>query len=240
MKNKNIAEHDKIVKAAIKWLEEDGYAVPNKKGIKLGDNIADLVGIKSKDDTRAVEVKSGSKNEIRKGLAQAQTYLDWVHEVYLAIPKNFAYLGKDITKYTRVGLLVIEEDRLSTAKTAERVRPPEENLLHVLSKTTGFCWLCGRTFNVVDRSKDEIYIAFKELEPKLHKSLERALKKKIRTAGSWAEICIVCERILGRVSGKFMRRVITGEKDFETDWFYDLIPLLVKRIQKEESKTKTD
>lgn len=234
-------EHDKIVKAMAKWLEEGGYQT--FKGKKLGRYMADLVGVKSKDDTIAVEVKSGSIAEIRKGLAQAHTYLDWVHEVYLAIPDDFMSLGEDIAKHTRVGLLTnIEKDFMATIKDAERVRPAEEKLLQILSKTTGFCWLCGRTFNVVPRCKDEIYIAHKRMEPKLHKSLEKALKKKSRTTGSWAEICIICSRILGIVAGEFMYRITTGKKkvwvDIDTGWFDNLISLLVKRIQKEERKKK--
>lgn len=235
-------EHDRIVRAVAKWLKDEGYEV--YKGKKLGEYIADLVGVKSKDDTIAVEVKSGKINEIRKGLAQGQTYLDWVHEVYLAIPSDFISLGKDIAKHTSVGLLVRTNGVIAIVKDAERVRPLEENLLYVLSKTTGFCWLCGRTFNVVPRCKNGIYIAYKEMEPKLHKSVEMALKKRFRTAGSWAELCVICSRILGAVAGEFMYRIITkGKKvfwvDFDTDWFDDLIPLLVKRIQKEERKQRT-
>lgn len=131
-----------------------------------------------------------------------------------------------------------------TWKDAERVRPSEENLIHVLSKTTGFCWLCGRTFNVVPRCKSEIYIAYKGFGPKLHKGIEVALKKKFRTVGSWVDICAICSRILGTVAGEFMYRIITRDKglfkiDLETIYFNNLIPLLVKRIHEEEREQRT-
>lgn len=217
-------EHKQIVNASKKWLEEQGYSVYGP--LKLGEFIADVVGVKERDDVIAIEIKPGNMSEIRKGLGQAQTYLDYVHKVFLAIPMTYVDVGEKIAKHTRIGLIT-NKKFISLSKDAEYTKPLEENLIYVLSKTTGFCWICGRTFNTVPKNEDSIYMAHKDIDKKLYKSLVRTLRQKPSTKGYWVHICIVCSKIMYHISAEFLRKLIFGKTKyskfkFETFWYDDI------------------
>lgn len=221
-----MTEHKQIVEASKKWLREQGYSIYGP--LKLGDFIADVIGVKERDDVVAIEVKSGNVNEIRKGLGQAQTYLDYVHKVFLAIPEDFIDVGEKIAKHTRIGLITnFEKDYIALSKDAQYTKPLDEHLVYVLSRTTGFCWICGRTFNTVPKYEDSIYMAHKDIDKNLYKSLVKTLKIKPNTKGYWVDICVVCSKIIYNISAKFLRALIFGETEdskfkFETFWYDDL------------------
>lgn len=121
-----MSEHDEIVEATKIWLKKQGYYVHGS--LKLGKFIADVIGIRNQHDSIAIEIKSGNISEIRKGLGQSHTYLDYVHKVYLAIPKKHIKLGRELVKHTRVGLLTYaKEEKIVLMKEAKYIRPIQEN-----------------------------------------------------------------------------------------------------------------
>ena len=215
-----MTEHQQIEISAKEWLKSQGYSVYSS--LKLGEFIADLIGIKSREDIVAIEVKPGDINEIRKGLGQAHTYLDYVHKVYLAIPQSFYVQGNRIVKNSKIGLLTqVSGNVIATWKPADYTRPSEENIINVLSQTTGFCWICGRTFNMIPENKDAIYMAHKDMDNHLFKSLEKALSITPQNKGIHVSLCIVCSKIMFHMSSELLKSLMTTENyvGFEVDAF---------------------
>lgn len=211
-----MSEHDEIVEATKIWLKKQGYYVHGS--LKLGKFIADVIGIRNQHDSIAIEIKSGNISEIRKGLGQSHTYLDYVHKVYLAIPKKHIKLGRELVKHTRVGLLIYsKEEKIVLMKEAKYIRPIQENLAFVLSKTTGFCWVCSRTFNIVPKYESSFYIAHEDIDPKLYEGLVKTLKIRPQTKGYWVDICQVCSRVIYQINMKFLNALIFGESEFATN-----------------------
>lgn len=196
--------------------------------LKLGEFIADIIGVRNKDDVVAIEVKPGNASEIRKGLGQAQTYLDYVHQVFLAIPEDYSNVGDKVTRHTKVGLLLkFGKNCISIRKNPEYTKPLEENLASVLSKTTGFCWICGRTFNTVPKDKTPYYLAHKDIDKDIFEGLVKSLMAKPKTKGYWVHICKVCSRIIYHTNTEFLRTVVFGKGEyskvkFEKFWYEDL------------------
>lgn len=201
--------HEFLVEKTKDFYEKQNCAVC--VGKKIGRFVADLIVVRNETSTIAIEVKPNTATEIRKGVGQANSYLDWVHEVYLAVPVDGVELCKNLLKYSPVGILTVMNGKITFVKDAVRSEPERLKLSRLLNDTVGFCWLCGRTFNVVRPSqniKESVFIAHKEIEPKLFKALERIRGKKIRTKGTWVGICTVCSRILGEAIKEYFLRVL--------------------------------
>lgn len=163
--------------------------------------------------------------------------MDWVHEVYLIVPPESIGLCKKLLRHSPIGILTVNNDRIIVVKDAVRSEPEPLKLSILLNDTVGFCWICGRTYNVVrpsQKSKEMVYIAHKEEEPKLFKALEKIKGKKIRTSGSWVGICTVCSRIIGSAINEYFVRVFDNEDfpifDFDESEIKSLKELLkIKR-----------
>lgn len=212
-------QHDLIVKNTNSHFKKKNYATFKEK--KLGRFNADLIAIRDENLVIAIEAKT-NKSEIRKGVGQAYSYMDWVHEVYLAVPSESAELATELLRNTSIGIITVINKKVSIIKESKRVEPEPTKLIKLLNTTTGFCWICGRTFNVVpptQKGEAGTYIAHKDIEPKLFKALENSLGKKIKTKGSWIKICTVCSRILGDAIHEFLKRVFEEKElpnfDFE-------------------------
>ena len=227
--------HDFLVEKAKEFYEKQNYAVYTGK--KIGRFVADVISIRDQTLTIAIEAKPNNATEIRKGVGQANSYLDWVHEVFLMVPPEGIDLCKQVLRYSPIGILTVMNDKITVVKDAERNEPDPLKLSRLLSNTVGFCWICGRTFNVVKPSQernDSIYIAHKDLEPKLFKALEKIKGKKIRTKGSWVSICTVCSRILGDAIAEYLRRAFEKVEfpsfDFDEYRIKEIGDLLRKKI----------
>ncbi|MCK4246941.1 MAG: hypothetical protein KAX04_00185 [Methanomicrobia archaeon] len=232
-----VEKHDEIVRFVKEHYKKKSYWV-NDRTISLGRYKTDVIAIYDQDLVDAVEVKPNNKSEIRKGVGQCFSYIDWVHKVYLAVPIKSVELTLDLIEHTPIGLLTIIDNTLTTVKEATRTEAEPGKLTKLLGKTTGFCWLCGRTFNLVPRAGGEdgsIYIAHKEMEPGIFKSLEKATRQKVRTKGSWVSICTICSRILGSAIHEYLKRSISKEEfpDFDFDDLdLEETAKLLKNIQK--------
>lgn len=215
-----LSEHDSILRSVKEHYDNQRLAVFVDK--KIGRFKPDIIAIKNQHLTIAVEVKPNDATEIRKGVGQCFSYMDWVHEVFLATSPGGIQLSNQLLRGTPIGVLTAMNGKVTTVKEVERKDPDNLKLIRLLGNTTGFCWICGRTFNVVGQAKRDMggtYIAHKDIEPSLFKAMEQTLGKKIRTKGSWVPVCIVCSRIIGNAIHEYFTRILKGEKyptfDFE-------------------------
>lgn len=225
MKRKKINKHEKIRRAVLEFYygADSGFTVVPPR--KLDKFIPDILAVKDQNDTEAVEVKPSNDSEIRKGVGQAYSYMGWVHKVYLVVPEDKSTLVRELLKYTPIGILLYHDEGLvSTYKEAESTKPDPNKLIALLNDTIGFCWLCGRTFNVVPRASENmaIPVAYKgtKSESKLFKALEKYSIKKVRTKNIWIEICCVCSKILGEAIHEYFDRVF-GIKGGKIDIMYN-------------------
>lgn len=207
--------HDMIVERIKEHYKKRNFETYTGK--KLGRFGADLISVRDQDLAVAVEVKPNDANEIRKGIGQAFSYMNWVHKVYLAVPPESIKLTSQLLNNTPIGILTVINKKVSTVKEADRVDPEPTKLTQLLGKTTGFCWICGRTFNVVPPTqkgalRGEIYIAHRKTESRVFKALEKSLGKRIRTKGGWVRICTVCSRIIGEAIYEYLKRACKGEE----------------------------
>lgn len=208
-----LSEHDSIVKSVAEDYESQRFVV--FAGKKIGRFTPDIVAIKNQSLTIAVEAKPNDANELRKGVGQCISYMDWVHKVFLATSPGGIQLSSQLLRGTPIGLLATMDDKVTTVKEAERREPDHLKSIRLLSSTVGFCWICGRSFNVVQRTqrgRGEIFIAHRDIEPILFKAMEQTLGKKIRTKGSWVAVCTVCSRIIGEAIHEYLTRLLKGEE----------------------------
>ena len=214
---------EKLLKIYVKkYLRSLGYWVYEKEKFRI-----DVLSIKSKDDIVAVELK-GSKGDIRKGLGQALSYLRYAHSSYIAVDEKLLPLAREVARFTSIGIIVIESEEPHNVwvdKEPQRTIPDEAKVLELLSSTVGFCWICGRTFNIIPKAGQassekyprdyNIYAAFRGLKPKLHDLVKVATgQRKIRTEGVWVGICVICSIILGHATREFLVAAKNGKKSF--------------------------
>jgi hypothetical protein len=141
--------------------------------------------------------------------------MDWVHEVFLATSPKGIQLSNQLLRGTPIGIITTTDGDVTIVKEAERKEPDNLKLTRLLSNTTGFCWICGRTFNMVEQAQRTMggtFIAHREQEPTLFRALEQTLGKKIRTKGSWVPICVVCSRIIGNSIHEYITRLFENVK----------------------------
>ena len=234
-----LSEHDSILKSVAQDYESQRFVV--FEGKKIGRFKPDIVAIKDQGLTVAVEAKPNDATELRKGVGQCFSYMDWVHKVFLATSAGGKQLSIELLHGTPIGILTVLEGTVTTVKEAERKEPDNLKLIRLLGNTTGFCWICGRTFNVVQQAQKDMggtFIAHKDIEPTLFKALERTLGKKIRTKGSWATVCKVCSRIIGNAIHEYFTRLLKGEK-YPTFDFDDGFLRMDKKLLAEFTEEKT-
>ena len=221
--------HGNIVKAVSNYFEERGFSVyPSKQ---LGDVFADIIAVRDHNLVVAIEAKTEDFSELRKGIGQALSYMSWTHKAYLAIPLEQVNLCQELLQYTPIGIIGVEKDQLFIAKEAELKEPDRTKLYQLLHGTVGFCWLCGRTFNIIPpaspdfqeyQDTESIYVGHRDIEPELFKKLEQIKGKKIQTVGAWVGICKICSRLLGQAIYEFLELIIEKNK---VDWFsFDFWP----------------
>jgi len=224
--------HDSIVKDVKLFYEMQNHAI--FLGKKIGRFIADIIAIRDETLITAIEVKTSNVSEIRKGVGQASSYLEWVHEVFLAVPPEAIELAKQLLKYSPIGIMTVFSNQISIVKESKRNEPDPLKLCHVLNNTVGSCWLCGRTFNVVRPSvkeRDTIFITDKESEPELFKALETIKGRSTRTKSIHISICTVCSRIMGEVINEYLSRILVEEFPEEYKIF-DFEELNIKEVRK--------
>ena len=227
---------------AEQFYERKNYAV--FKGKKIGRFIADLISVRDETLTVAIEAKPNDPSEIRKGIGQASSYLDWVHRVYLIVPPESIELCRELLRHSPIGILTVIRRKVSVVKDSGRNQPDLLKLTRLLNSTVGFCWVCGRTFNVVRPSRDDkeeepatVYVAHKDFEPGLFRALERLKGGRIQTKGSWVSICTVCSRIIGAAIHEYLMRALKQDSfeeeysrfDFEDSELEEIGELMQKR-----------
>lgn len=221
--NDHIDVHNQISKIVINYFQSKNYSVFSE--VKLGNVKADIVGIRDQNLAISVEVKTKNFSEIRKGVGQCLSYLDWVHNVYLAIPIEMLTETQELLRYTPIGLITIAKDEAVITKEAEFREPDGKKLYQVLQKTTGYCWICGKTFNIIEPTWDRykapepfIPIAFKDDDPELIKNLEELTGLKKKTKNYWVGMCKVCSRLLGNAFDDYLRCILSDTDSTSYDF----------------------
>ncbi len=214
---------EKDLKVFVKnYLEKEGYWVYRKEKFRI-----DVLAIKSKDDIVAIELK-GTKGDVRKGVGQALSYLRYAHRAYIAVDEKLLLVAREVTRFTPIGILAIESKEhhhVWIDKEPQKTSPNEEKVIELLNSTVGICWICGRTFNIIPKAGKEqsenyprdymIYAAFRGSDSKLHDLVKLATgQKRIKTAGIWIGICVLCSTILGHAIHEFLIATKKGEKSF--------------------------
>jgi len=203
-----------------KYFEKEGYWIYKKEKFRI-----DVLAIRSKDDIVAIELK-GTEGDVRKGVGQALSYLRYAHRAYIAVDEKLLSVAREITRFTPIGILAIESGKphhVWADKEPQKTIPNEEKMIELLNSTVGMCWICGRTFNIIPQAGEAqsgnyprdymIYAAFRGDDPKLHDLVKLATgQKRIRTAGIWVGICVLCSTILGHAISEFLIAVKKGGK----------------------------
>lgn len=209
--------HQEIVDAVSKYYKDKGFSV--HPPLQLGRFLADVIAVRDQNLVVAIEAKKDDLSEIRKGVGQALSYMEWVHKVYLAIPLKRINICQELLKDTPIGIISIAEDQLLIAKEADLKEPDRTKLYQLLYKTTGFCWLCGKTFNIIepaerpDFEKESLTIARTDDDPALISQLEKIISKKIHQVNFNVGICKVCSRILGEAINQYLR-ILFGDSEY--------------------------
>jgi len=214
--------HQEIVDAVSKYYNIKGFSI--HAPVQLGRFLADVIAVRDQNLVIAIEAKKDDLSEIRKGVGQALSYMEWVHKVYLAIPLSRIQICQELLKDTPIGIISIAEDQLLIAKEADLKEPDRTKLYQLLHKTTGFCWLCSKTFNIIepaerpDFEKDSLTIARTDDDPVLISQLEQVIAKKIKKVNFNVGICKVCSRILGEAISQYMHILLGDEKFVSLDF----------------------
>ncbi len=186
--------HSQVISAVRHYCGSRGMQTFSPLGMR--GKILDIVAVRDRGLVIGVEAKPGEKEEVRRGIGQALDYLDWVHQIYLAVPDSIADYARKLVSRTEIGLLRVSNPKLVTVLKDPTTNPVDEsNLLMVLSRTVGFCWFCGRTLNQIPSAED-VYVVHKDDDPNLHFILSQLAGADAGAKGSWVKICKVCEKLL--------------------------------------------
>ena len=214
--------HKEIVDAVSKYYKKEDFSV--HPPTHLGRFIADVIAFRDQNLVIAVEAKKDDLSEIRKGVGQALSYMEWVHKVYLAVPLKRINICQELLKNTPIGILSIAENQVLIAKEADFREPDKTKLYQLLHKTTGYCWICGKTYNIIepaelpDFEKESISIARIDEDPFLINQLEKITAEKIKTINFNIGICKICSRILGMAFTDYLKMLLGDSKNVSLDF----------------------
>lgn len=227
--------HQEIVNAVTKYYDTKGFSV--YPSIQLGRFIADVIAVRDQNLVVAIEAKKDNLSEIRKGIGQALSYMEWAHKVYLAIPLKRINICQQLLTDTPIGIISIAEDQLIIAKEANLKEPDRTKLYQLLHKTTGFCWICGKTYNIIepaerpDLKKESLIIARTDDDPILISQLEKIFAIKIRNVNFNLGICKVCSRILGEAFSQYLKIFVEDLKFVTLDFGWAGQNFAIKPLQ---------
>jgi len=231
--------HDTFLNKIKKSLQKDGFVC---KHMLLDKNSIDIIAVKNESTVWAIEVESGlSLKGLREGVGQAQQAIGWVHHSYIAIPLSHQERAMKLIRGTSIGLMSYQNNKIIKIKEAETLTPEREKLNDLLSRTVGFCWICGKTFNNIPPTRKNkwgpetlgsILIDGAYENKLLYEKLRQFTPQKERSYPSrWVRICTVCSSILGSAISEFFGRVY-NPKFKETHKKFDFSEYEIKRLKK--------